>query len=67
VIVDALPVVGADKIDKKTLRAEQWYGDNPIWWRPGRDLTYNRWTADDIALLEAGFARHDRASMLAAR
>ena len=66
-IVDALPVTGADKIDKKPLRGAQWYGRDPIWWQPERDAPYRRLRAADVARLEADLATHGRESMLTGR
>src|SRR3954451_17290871 len=37
------------------LRAEAWIGDDPVWWRPGRDDAYHRLTEADAAELQAAF------------
>ena len=33
--VTTLPVGATNKIDKRPLRAERWYTDDPVYWRPG--------------------------------
>ena len=58
--VGRLPTTGTGKIDKAPLRAEGWRTADPVWWRPGRDLTYVPLTDDDRARLEAEAARHRR-------
>jgi fatty-acyl-CoA synthase len=64
-VVESLPVTGTQKIDKQPLRAQQWYGDDPIWWRAEPSGPYQRLTSDDIAALEAEFTRHGRIAFLA--
>ena len=43
--VTTLPVGATNKIDKRPLRAERWYTDDPVYWRPTSDLTYRRFDA----------------------
>jgi fatty-acyl-CoA synthase len=63
-VMSALPVTGTQKIDRKPLRAQAWYGDDPVWWRPERTAPYRELTAGDVAGLEAGLARHGRTALL---
>ena len=62
-VVDAIPVTGADKIDKKPLRAAAWNASD-VWWRPARAEHYTPFDKDARAQLEAAFAEHDRAHAL---
>jgi fatty-acyl-CoA synthase len=59
-VVGALPVTGANKIDKKPLRAEAWSTDDEVWWTPTRDEGYLRLTDDDRRELGAQFTAHGR-------
>jgi len=62
--VTTLPVGATNKVDKRPLRAERWYTDDPLYWRPGPEPAYRRFTADDLAALEACFAEHGRITAL---
>jgi fatty-acyl-CoA synthase len=64
-VVGSLPVTGTQKVDKQPLRTLQWYGDDPIWWRPEPSGAYRRMTSDDVAAIESEFARHGRTAFLA--
>jgi fatty-acyl-CoA synthase len=59
--VTTLPVGATNKVDKKPLKAERWYTDDPIFWRPEPRGPYLRFTADDLRALEARFDEHGRA------
>ena len=59
-----LPVGATNKIDKRPLRAERWYTDDPVFWRPGPALEYRRFTAEDAAALEARFREFGRADAI---
>jgi len=62
-VVDAMPLTGSNKVDKNQIRKEQWtVGD--VWWRPGKDLDYERLTDDARTRLRAVFAEHERADLL---
>lgn len=65
-IVAALPVTGADKLDKKPLRATAWRTTDSLWRRPARQDRYVPMTADDVAELEAGLVANGRLHLLAA-
>jgi fatty-acyl-CoA synthase len=58
--VTALPATGTGKVDKVPLRTQGWRTDDPVWWRPGAELTYVPLTDDDRARLEAEARRHGR-------
>jgi fatty-acyl-CoA synthase len=62
--VTTLPVGATNKIDKRPLRRERWYTDDPVYWRTGPDPTYQRFTADDLAALEARFREFGRADAI---
>ncbi|MEV4258615.1 AMP-binding protein [Spirillospora sp. NPDC049652] len=59
-----LPATPSNKILKRALAREGWRTDDPVWWRPGRDLAYRRMTADDVAALAAEFRRRGRRHLL---
>jgi steroid-22-oyl-CoA synthetase len=63
--VTTLPVGATNKIDKRPLRAERWYTNDPVYWRPTSELTYRRFDADDLAALEARFREFGRADAIA--
>jgi fatty-acyl-CoA synthase len=58
--VTTLPVGATNKIDKRPLRAERWYTDDPVYWRSGPEPTYRPFTADDLVALEARFREFGR-------
>ncbi|HEY3723027.1 MAG TPA: AMP-binding protein [Acidimicrobiia bacterium] len=58
--VTTLPVGATNKIDKRPLRAERWYTADPVYWRPGPEPAYRRFTADDLAALETRFREFGR-------
>jgi fatty-acyl-CoA synthase len=58
--ITTLPIGATNKVDKKPLRAERWYTDDPIFWRPARGGGYRELTAADLAALEARFAEFGR-------
>jgi fatty-acyl-CoA synthase len=58
--VTRLPVGATNKVDKKPLRAERWYTDDPVFWRPDPRGRYRRFTAEDRRALEERFAEHGR-------
>ena len=55
-----LPVGATNKVDKRPLKAERWYTDDPVYWRDTRSGPYRAFTADDLVALEARFAEHGR-------
>jgi fatty-acyl-CoA synthase len=58
--VTTLPVGATGKVDKRPLRRERWYTDDPVYWRPERAGSYRALTPDDVARIEAAFAEHGR-------
>ncbi|MFC4906038.1 AMP-binding protein [Actinomadura gamaensis] len=59
-----LPATPSNKILKRALARDGWRTDDPVWWRPGRDLAYRRMTAEDAAALAAEFRRRGRQHLL---
>ena len=59
--ITTIPVGATNKIDRRTLRSERWYTDDPMFWRPSRESGYAPFTAADLDELEARFAAHGRA------
>jgi fatty-acyl-CoA synthase len=62
--VTTLPVGATNKIDKRPLRAERWYTDDPVFWRPGPEPSYQSFTPDDLTALEARFREFGRADAI---
>jgi fatty-acyl-CoA synthase len=58
--ITSLPVGATNKVDKRALRAERWYTRDPVYWRPEPGEPYRRFTADDLAALEARMRQHGR-------
>lgn len=63
-ITDQIPVTGSNKVSKTPLRAEAWATDDDVWWRPGRDLVYVPFGAEERASWEDAFAQHSRTAHL---
>jgi fatty-acyl-CoA synthase len=63
-IVEKLPATETNKILKRQLVHERWSVDDPIWWRPGRDLTYVPFTPADADALRDRFAAAGRVHIL---
>ena len=62
-VVDALPVTGTDKLDKKPLRSQRWATDDPIWHRAPRSTTYVPFTDEDLAALRQEFEENGRQAL----
>ena len=62
-VVSRIPVTGADKIDKKPLRAAAWCTSDNVWWRPESKATLRRMTDEDLETLQSEFVRHGRADL----
>jgi fatty-acyl-CoA synthase len=60
-------VTGADKIDKKPLRANAWITTDDVWWRPRAGGAYRRLDGSDVAELARELARNGRTNLLTAR
>ena len=63
-VVAAMPVTGADKVDKKPLKRAAWLTTDPIWWCPARGEPYRRFTERDAAHLAELLAEHERTHLL---
>ncbi|TDC84142.1 AMP-binding protein [Actinomadura sp. 7K507] len=63
-VVRELPATASNKILKRRLVKDGWRTDDPVWWRPGRDLDYRPMTARDAAALRAEFERSGRLHLL---
>jgi len=66
-VSEALPQTETNKVLKRQLAAERWTGDDPIWWRPGRQDGYRRLTTADAEALDAALARNHPRSLAGAR
>jgi fatty-acyl-CoA synthase len=62
--VTTLPVGATNKIDKRPLRADRWYTDDPVFWRSGAELVYRRLTPEDVDALEVRFREFGRADAI---
>ena len=62
-VVDALPLTGTDKLDKKPLRSQRWATDDPIWHRAPRSTTYVPFTDEDLAALRQEFEESGRQAL----
>ena len=62
-VVDALPLTGTDKLDKKPLRSQRWATDDPIWHRAPRSTTYVPFTDEDLAALRQEFEENGRQAL----
>lgn len=63
-VVDALPVTGTGKVERKALRADRWETPDPVWWRTGRTGAYGRLTSGDVESISTEFERADRRHLL---
>lgn len=61
-VVDAMPLTGSNKIDKKPLRSERWSADT--WWRPTRQDPLRPMTDADRRDLVDQFEQHGRSTEL---
>jgi fatty-acyl-CoA synthase len=59
----ALPTVGHDKVDRRTLQREAWLTTDPVWWRPDRTAAYRLLTNEDRDSLKTAFVEHGRAAL----
>jgi fatty-acyl-CoA synthase len=63
-VIDALPVTGADKIDKKPLRRTAWNTDDAVWWQPDRTSLYAPFDAAARVAWTGEFRKHEREHLL---
>ncbi len=62
--ITTLPVGATNKVDKRPLRAQRWYTDDPVYWRTGPEPKYRRFTTDDLTALEVRFHEFGRADAI---
>jgi fatty-acyl-CoA synthase len=63
-IVDCMPLTATNKVAKVPLRATAWKTDDPVFWRPGRELSYVPLTESDRLELDRLAAEHGRSDMV---
>jgi fatty-acyl-CoA synthase len=63
-IVEAMPLTGTNKLDKKPLRALRWHEPGPVWWRPEVGDALEPLTNDGRAALAEAFEQHGRRHLL---
>jgi fatty-acyl-CoA synthase len=63
-VVDAIPVTGTGKLDRKSLRAHRWQTMDRVWWKPGRALEYVPLTNADVKKIEEEFEAAARGHLL---
>jgi fatty-acyl-CoA synthase len=63
-VVDAIPVTGTGKLDRKALRADGWRTTDPVWWRPGRAMHYGPLTSADTGEIEGEFRAAGRGHLV---
>lgn len=63
-IVTTLPMTQTNKILKRDLVKQQWRTSEPVWWRSGKDVAYQLFTAADLDALTARFAAAGRARLV---
>jgi fatty-acyl-CoA synthase len=59
-IVESMPLTGTNKVFKPPLRREGWHTDDPLWWRPGRELVYEPLGAEERERLDKELEAHGR-------
>lgn len=65
-IVTTLPMTQTNKILKRDLVKQQWRTSEPVWWRSGKGVAYQLFTAADLDALTARFAAAGRAQLVGA-
>ena len=55
-ITDSLPETATSKVIKRVLRNEGWRCEDEVWWRPQRETSYRRLTAEDADALDKAVA-----------
>ena len=63
-ITTAFPQTATNKVLKRELVAQAWFGPGPVWFRPGRPPEYRLLTDGDIAGIRAEFHRSGRLHLL---
>jgi fatty-acyl-CoA synthase len=57
-VVSAMPLTASNKVHKQPLREVGWETEDPVFWRPGRELRYVALTEADRRRLRAEAAEH---------
>jgi len=63
-IVQAMPLTGTNKVDKKPLRAVRWDGPGPVWWRPQAGARLRAMTGEDRTALAAELEANGRTHLV---
>jgi fatty-acyl-CoA synthase len=63
-VVDAIPVTGTGKLDRKSLRADRWQTTDRVWWRRGRALQYVPLVPEDLKEIDEEFHAAGRDHLL---
>jgi fatty-acyl-CoA synthase len=63
-LVERMPVTANNKVDKQPLRRAFVFTDDPLYWRPGRELVYEAFTDADRNELVEQFEANGRAHLL---
>jgi fatty-acyl-CoA synthase len=63
-VVDSMPLTANNKVHKNPLRDERWRTADPVWWRPRRELAYERFDDDARRAYEAEFVEHGRSTVI---
>ncbi len=63
-VVDAIPLTGTGKVDRRALRTDRWQTADPVWWRRGRTSRYRQLTVEDALAIDADFEATGRRHLL---
>jgi len=63
-LVDAMPLTGTNKLDKKPLRSLRWEGPGPVWWRTEVGAPLQAMTAADRRVLAAELEANGRTRLV---
>jgi fatty-acyl-CoA synthase len=63
-VVPSIPLTPTNKVFKSPLRNAGWVTEDPVWWRPGRALTFVPLGPDARRHLAAELERHGRLNLL---
>jgi fatty-acyl-CoA synthase len=55
-----LPLTQTNKVLKRVLAEQRWHTDDPLWWRPGREMAYRPMADADAAAVEADLVARGR-------
>lgn len=63
-VSQSLPVTQTSKVLKRTLQAQRWECEDPVWFRPSQGEPLRRLGADEVALLRRRFEERGREGQL---